>query len=195
MSIEDRRKARHERLLAVGVDMLGSPDGPSASVRGACRAAGLTERYFYESFTDRDQYVRDVYAHVGELARRAITDAVGPAPNPQRAEAPVRAFVELVLDKPSVGRVLLLAPLTEPAILGSGTALIPNFVELVRAELTSLDADEQHLVAVGVVGALTALFVGYLDGTVTTPRDRFVAHCVRLVSRAGERAMIERTYH
>lgn len=195
MNIEERRRARYERLLAVGVDMLGSSDGPSLGVRGACRAAGLTERYFYESFADRDQYVRNVYAHVGELARATIADAVGHARGRERAEAPVRAFVELVLDNPPVGRVLLLAPLTEPAIGGSGVALVPSFVELVRAELTSLDADDQRLVAVGVVGALTALFVGYLDGTITTPRDRFVAHCVRLVSRAGERAMIEQTHH
>lgn len=195
MTIEERRKSRREALLAAGIGLLGSPDGPAASVRGACRAAGLTERYFYESFTDRDQYVRAVYAHVGEQARTTISDAVRTARPRDRAEAPVRAFVELVLDNPSVGRVLLLAPLSEPAIGGSGVALVPSFVELVRAQLTSLDPDEQQLVAVGVVGALTALFVGYLDGTISTPRERFLAHCVQLVSGAAERAMIETTDH
>lgn len=195
MSIEERRKSRHEALLAAGITLLGSPDGPAASVRGACRTAGLTERYFYESFTDRDQYVRAVYQHVGEQARSAITTAVDSSHGHDRAEAPVRAFVELVLDNPSVGRVLLLAPLTEPAIGGSGLALVPSFVELVRAQLTSLTADDQQLVAVGVVGALTALFVGYLDGTITTPREKFLAHCVRLVGSAAERAMIENTNH
>ena len=33
--------------------------------------------------------------------------------------------------------------------------------------------------------------VGYLDGSITTPRERFVAHCVRLVARSARRAMIE----
>ena len=32
--------------------------GPAVTVRAVCRQAGLTERYFYESFTDRDEFVR-----------------------------------------------------------------------------------------------------------------------------------------
>lgn len=195
MSIEERRAHRREKLIAVGIQMLGAPEGPTVSVRGACRTAGLTERYFYESFADRNEYVRTVYTHVGELARRAIADASENAVAPDRAGAPVRAFVDLVLDDPSVGRVLLLAPLSEPALGGRGAALVPSFVELVRARLTSLDPDDQLLVAIGVVGALTALFIGYLDGTITTGREDFVAHCVGLVSRAGERAMIVQNHH
>ena len=190
MTIEERRTSRYDALLAAGIGLLGAADGPAVSVRAACRAAGLTERYFYESFTDRDSYVRAVYAHVGEQARAAIA---GAAYAPDRVEAPVRAFVELVLDNPCVGRVLLQAPLTEPAIGGSGVALVPSFVELVRAQLSALEPEDQQLVAVGVVGALTALFMAYLDGTVAVTRTKFLAHCVRVVSSAAERAMIETT--
>ncbi|MCC8929171.1 TetR/AcrR family transcriptional regulator [Rhodococcus sp. BGS-1C] len=186
MNLDERRQRRHEALLTAGVALLGASDGPSVSVRAACRSAGLTERYFYESFADRDAYVRAVYAHVGEQARTAIAAAAASEPA-DIPEAAVRAFVELVLDHPSVGRVLLLAPLTEPAIGGSGLALVPSFVELVRPHLSAGDDDERHLVAVGVVGALTALFVGYLDGTITTAREKFLAHCVRLVADAGAR--------
>lgn len=193
MNIDERRRQRHESLLAAGIELLGSPDGSAVSVRGVCRSAGLTERYFYESFDDRDSFVRAVYAHVGEQARQAIVDAVESSDQRDRVETPVRAFVELVLDNPSVGRVLLLAPFSESAIGGSGAALLPSFVELVQAQLVTDDPDDRHLIAVGVVGALTALFVGYLDGSITTPREKFVAHCVRLVSGASEHAMIEPT--
>jgi AcrR family transcriptional regulator len=185
MSIDDRRRHRYTTLVDVGTSLLGAPAGPAVSVRAVCRAAKLTERYFYESFTDRDQFVRAVYAQVGERARASIEDAVENARGSAKAEAPVRAFVELVLDDPAAGRVLLLAPLSEPALGGSGAALVPGFVELVRAQLVDMDDDDAQLVAVGVVGALTALFAGYLDGTVTTPREKFVAHCVELVSEAG----------
>ena len=47
-----------------GVTLLGSEGGPALTVRAVCRAAGLTERYFYESFTDRDEFVRAVYDDV-----------------------------------------------------------------------------------------------------------------------------------
>ncbi len=185
MNIDQRRRLRYAALLDAGVDLLGASDGPAVSVRAVCRAASLTERYFYESFDDRDTFVRAVYAHVGELARSTIASAVASADELHRADAPVRAFVELVLDNPALGRVLLLAPLSEAAISGSGAALVPSFVELVRAQLEH-DADgDELLIATGVVGALTALFVGYLDGSIKTPRERFLAHCVRLVSKAG----------
>jgi len=45
---------------------------------------------------------------------------------------------------------------------------------------------EKQLVAVGVVGALTTLFIGYLDGTVAASREQFVAHCVTLVVEANK---------
>ena len=41
------------------------------------------------------------------------------------------------------------------------------------------------MIAVGVVGALTSVFMGYLDGTVVVPRELLVQHCVDLVEHAG----------
>ncbi len=157
------------------------------SVRAACRAAGLTERYFYESFADRDAYIREVYEEVAERARVALVAAVSEAISAtELAELAVRAFVALVLDHPEAGRVLLLAPLREPTLGGRGLALAPNFVALVEAQLGVIeDADERALRALGLVGALTSLFIGYLDGTVTVSRERLIRHCLGLLERAG----------
>lgn len=184
--LDQRRLQRRTRLLEVGVDLLGAADAPGVNVRAACRAAGLTERYFYESFTDRDAYVRAVYAEVGERARAALIAAVGAASDPAEiAEPAVRAFVELVLDHPEAGRVLLLAPLREPALGGRGLDLAPSFVALVQDQLGDLpDPDERALRALGLVGALTSLFIGCLDGTVTVTRERFIRHCLDLLDRA-----------
>lgn len=188
--IEERRAARRDALLAAGVGLLGAEGGAAVSVRAVCRAAALTERYFYESFTDRDEYVRAVYEDVGRQARDALVDAVASSGSPRdRAVAAVSAFVELMVDDPARGRVLLLAPLTEPTLGGRGLELAPAFVLLVHEQLSRLpDPDERQMTAVGLVGALTSLFIGYLDGTITTPRERFVAHCVRLLESAGQQS-------
>src|SRR5262245_10972131 len=49
-----RLSARRNQLLAAGLDLLGSEEHDIAelTVRGVCRRAGLSARYFYESFTD-----------------------------------------------------------------------------------------------------------------------------------------------
>ncbi|TJZ81543.1 TetR/AcrR family transcriptional regulator [Rhodococcus oryzae] len=185
--LDQRRLQRRTRLLEVGVDLLGAAGGPAVSVRAACRAAGVTERYFYESFDDRDAYIRGVYAEVGERARDALVSAVVGAETPTEiAELAVRAFVALVLDHPEAGRVLLLAPLREPALGGRGLELAPSFVVLVQDQLQGVaDPDERALRALGLVGALTSLFIGYLDGTVTVPRETLIRHCLGLLDRAS----------
>ncbi|MCQ4120322.1 TetR/AcrR family transcriptional regulator [Rhodococcus tibetensis] len=187
MTLEDRREARRAALLRVGISLLGGPCGPAVNVRAVCRTASLTERYFYESFTDRDEFVRSVYATVGDEAQAALLGAVASTRTArERAEAAVEAFVELMVDNPERGRVLLLAPLSEPALSRRGMDLMPGFVGLVHDQLSAVDDEvEKQLVAIGVVGALTTLFIGYLDGTVAASREQFVAHCVTLVMEAN----------
>ena len=72
-------------------------------MRAVCRAAGLTERYFYESFTDRDEFVRAVYDDVCS----ASDGGADASDSPRDA---VERFVALMVDDPARGRVLLLAP-------------------------------------------------------------------------------------
>ncbi|SDD76107.1 TetR/AcrR family transcriptional regulator [Actinokineospora iranica] len=186
-TLTDRKAARRLRLLEAGVDLLGAPEGPALSVRAVCRHAKLTERYFYESFPDRDELVLAVYEHVAAAARQALVDAVRSSPPdpPALARAAVTAFVELMVDDPRRGRVLLLAPLTDPALSSRGMALLPAFAALIREQLPEDESEtDREMTAIGLVGALTHLFSAYLDGTLTVDRDQLVDHCVRLLTRA-----------
>ncbi len=70
--LQDRQARRRDDLIAAGIGLLGSPGGPSLTVRAVCRAAELTERYFYESFSDRDEYVAAVYDEVCTAAMSTL---------------------------------------------------------------------------------------------------------------------------
>ncbi|MDT8912602.1 TetR/AcrR family transcriptional regulator [Amycolatopsis sp. PS_44_ISF1] len=184
-TLDDRRAARRGRLVAAGLDLLGTEGSAAVSVRAVCRQAKLTERYFYESFADREELVAAVYEHVGAQAREVLAAAVLGAPDARsRAERAVTAFAELVLDDPRRGRVLLLAPLTDPALTRRGLHLMPVFTALVGEQLTRGDETGRRLVAIGLVGALSNVFIACLDGTLHVSRERLVAHCVRLVLEA-----------
>ena len=98
--LEERRSKRYDALLDAGIELLGAQEGPAVNVRAVCRAAGLTERYFYESFTDRDTFVRAVYAWVGARAQETLENAVAGASPKDAVAAPVRAFVEIVVETP-----------------------------------------------------------------------------------------------
>jgi len=183
--IEDRQALRRDELVAAGVNLLGSEGGPGLTVRAVCRAAGLTERYFYESFADRDDFVRAVYDDVCTRAMATLETATSPR------EA-VERFVALMVDDPVRGRVLLLAPEGEPVLTRSGAEWMPNFINLLQRKLTRItDPVLQNMVATGLIGALTALFTAYLGGRLAATREQFIDYCVAmLMSRATSHSPI-----
>lgn len=186
-SAEERKAERREKLLAAGLEVLGTLGWERTTMTAVCAEARLTERYFYESFTDRGEFVRAVYRDVGARAHEAVAAAVQAHPR-ELARAAVEAFVQLLVDKPSMGRVLLIAPLSDPALSEQGQALVPGFVTLVHDQLSEVvDPQRKEMIALGVVGALTTLFVAYLGGTLTVPRQRLVDHCVALVLDSNRR--------
>ncbi|MCV7150646.1 TetR/AcrR family transcriptional regulator [Mycolicibacterium pyrenivorans] len=178
--LQDRQALRRDELITAGIGLLGSPGGPALTVRAVCRAAGLTERYFYESFTDRDEYVAAVYDDVCNTAMSTLMKSESPRDAVER-------FVALMVDDPARGRVLLLAPEAEPVLARSGAAWIPSFIDLVQRKLTRItDPTTQAMVATGLIGALSALFTAYLDGRLTATREQFIDHCAELLlSRAA----------
>jgi AcrR family transcriptional regulator len=178
--LEDRQALRRDELITAGVQLLGGESGPGVTVRAVCRQAGLTERYFYESFTDRDEFVRAVYDDVCTRAMSALMSATTPR------EA-VEQFVALMVDDPVRGRVLLLAPAVEPVLVRSGAEWMPSFIDLLQRKLTQIgDPVRQKMIATSLIGGLTALFTAYLDGRLTATREQFIDYCVEmLLSRAA----------
>jgi AcrR family transcriptional regulator len=178
--LQDRQALRRDDLVAAGVALLGGEGGPALTVRAVCREASLTERYFYESFADRDEFVRAVYDHVCSTAMSALASADTPRDAVER-------FVTLMVDDPVRGRVLLIAPEREPVLAKSGAEWMPSFIELLQRKLTRItDPAVQAMVATGLVGALSALFTAYLNGRLATTREQFIDYCVdMLLSRAS----------
>jgi AcrR family transcriptional regulator len=178
--LEDRQALRREDLIAAGVGLLGSEGGPALTVRAVCKAAGLTERYFYESFSDRDQFVGAVYDDVCAKAMSTLSSST-------TARDAVERFVALMVDDPTRGRVLLLAPAVEPVLTQSGADWMPSFIELLQHKLTRIaDPAVQAMVATGLIGALTTLFTAYLNGRLAATREQFIDYCVdMLLSRVS----------
>lgn len=176
--LAERQALRREEFVNAGVQLLGDEGGPTLTVRSVCRAAGLTERYFYESFADRDEFVREVY---DDVCTRALATLVS-ASTPQDA---VDRFVSMIFDDPARGRVLLLAPENEPILYHAGARWMPDFIVMLQRTLTRIvDPAVQQMVATGLIGALTALFIAYTNGQLQAARSQFIDFCVDLLRKA-----------
>lgn len=102
LSAEQRQAVRRARLLDAGLELLGTAGWTATTMTAVCREAGLTERYFYESFADRDALAEAVFDRLAVGAREAILVAVavgGDAPR-ARAEAAIGGLVRYLVEDP-----------------------------------------------------------------------------------------------
>lgn len=60
----ERKADRRERLLDAGLELFGTLGYAHTSVRAVSAAAGLNSRYFYESFTSREDLLYSVYQRI-----------------------------------------------------------------------------------------------------------------------------------
>ncbi|MDQ2622374.1 MAG: TetR/AcrR family transcriptional regulator [Actinomycetota bacterium] len=60
-SAEQRRAERRSRLIEAGIELFGSRGYAHTPVKAVCEEAGLTERYFYEAFDDREGLLSEIY--------------------------------------------------------------------------------------------------------------------------------------
>ena len=180
-TLDARRAARRAQLIEAGLDLLASGGGPALTVRAVCRHAKLTERYFYESFADRDELMLAVYDAVTAQALGIIVRSSGSARSPEAvARAAVEAMVDLGISDPRKGQVLFVTSMSEPLLYAKRDELLPVVTALIRDQVPA-HASERHrdLVATGTMGAIGNLFFQYFSGTLASTRDEFVDHCTR----------------
>jgi AcrR family transcriptional regulator len=179
---EQRRARRREQLLDACFDLLGREGVGAVGVRAVCRASGLSERYFYESYDRLDDLVADTYERFsGQLfaAMHAEMDCA-PSPGIGKIEASVRAAIRFLGEDPRRPRIFLTAS-ENPA---EAHGRVPRRVELYRELILALDPsvardDEQlTLTATALTGSQTQLFFAWASGRVDLPEDVFVNYAV-----------------
>src|SRR6202166_921497 len=104
VSADDRRIDRRNRLVRAAFAIAGTEGAGALGVGRVCLAAGLTKRYFYESFAT----LADLESAVVDHAIAVMTAQVEPF-RPDRPGAPphawLQAFVGALVDDECLARV------------------------------------------------------------------------------------------
>lgn len=102
-SFEDRQAERREKLIHAAVQVAGRVGLEGASVAAICAEAGLTARYFYESFPTREAIFVEAYRAVqNELLTRISNKGQGDA---KRA---LTGFFNAIRERQDLARVFLI---------------------------------------------------------------------------------------
>jgi AcrR family transcriptional regulator len=167
----DRVAERRRRFLEAGLDILGSDsDLSELTVRGICRQAGLTLRYFYESFADKDEFVASVFDWViGDIASTTQA-AVSAAPRKERNRAGMANLVRTIADDARIGRFLISSQtnsvlVRKRAETGGLLAMLygQNVAEALGVRQTERGRATAHFAVGGVVQMVSAWLAGDID--------------------------------
>ncbi|MFL6673387.1 MAG: TetR/AcrR family transcriptional regulator [Massilia sp.] len=109
MSHDQRRAKRRGQLVAAAIAVYGERGYRQATIKAVCEAAGLTERYFYESFANSEELLIASYNAVAAKVSEEITRAAAAAgrSRTERARAMLWAYFSALRNEPRSARMFL----------------------------------------------------------------------------------------
>ncbi|MFD5178114.1 TetR/AcrR family transcriptional regulator [Nocardia sp. NPDC058379] len=178
---EGRAADRRARLIDVGVDMVGTQGVSALGMRSVCRTAGLSQRFFYESFADTEGLLHAVY----QAALSRLEEAVAPAAASGDLHAVFEAAARLMEADPRICRILLIEPVADARLRGYVRETIPAITLAVLGDRVTGSPDDPgvRMRFSALFGALISLFVEWTEGSLGTDRDAFATHVTAVATQ------------
>jgi AcrR family transcriptional regulator len=181
-SQDQRRAERRGRLIAGAIAVYGERGYHQATVKAVCEAAGLTERYFYESFSNSealliDSYNTVTYGVLGEILRAGQAAGRGRV---ARSRAMLHAYFAALQREPQSARVFLVE------IRGVSRAVDQAFDASLRAighevaRVLGSRAANDELLQAGVIGGVIHIALRWIEDGYQPPIGRAVETALRL---------------
>lgn len=186
----DRVAGRRAALLDAGLELLGGAESSDVAVRAVCRGAGLASRYFYESFTDKDDFVGAVFDWViADLAGN--TQAVVAAAPPEHQTRVGMANIVGTVDRdPRIGRLLFSAQPANTVLVRKRAESSALFAMLsgrhVGHALRVAENDRIKAAAHFVVGGVGQTIGAWLAGAIQLTSAQLIDHLAALLDELAD---------
>jgi AcrR family transcriptional regulator len=184
-----RVAARRASFLAAGRDLLGRVGLGGTTVRGLCDAAGLNQRYFYESFPSVEALAAEVADAIAEEVIEQATAAVSRLEARDvraRAHAVFSTLIGFVAEQPTAARIMFVET------SGNGPELAAwrqkmlyrgaqvNELLMLRDDDGDDDLDPatalaDHVTAIMITGGVIEVLVAWLDGNVDAEPEQLAS--------------------
>ncbi|MEW5736797.1 MAG: TetR/AcrR family transcriptional regulator [Thermodesulfobacteriota bacterium] len=185
-----RLEGRRRKLIEAGLTAFGTLGYAKASIKGICNLAGLTERYFYESFGSKEELLAAVYQDVVEgLMPLALERLEEPFAKPSEIVCDtLRIYFTAMKEDPRKARMLYIevlgvSPAIDRAYQEATRRLAGIIVRVMGLAFPGLDwrALSRTIVPTGLTGALTLIAINWILEEFKTPLDDILAQVTFLV--------------
>lgn len=200
MTTSEREQRRREQFLAAGLEVFGERGWAAATVLDVCRAAKLSQRYFYEQFASREALFLAVVDRAAEEIEEVVrAAAIAPGRSPQeRAEGVLTALAERFVADPRTVRVTLVESLATPEFRARRAELVEGFGALAARLMVGLSPDPARvdrrslqLSALVISGGVAEALIASATGRAPASAAELVAHLTRLYTAAAAMAAVD----
>jgi AcrR family transcriptional regulator len=180
---EERRAQRRMQLIGAGIAVYGERGYRQATVKAVCEAAGLTERYFYESFANSEELLIACFNAVTYAVLEQIMEGARQAGRARgaRARAMLHAYFSALQREPRSARVFLVE------IRGVSRAVDKAFDSALRAigeevgrAVLAPGTPPDPLLQAGIVGGVIHIALHWIEDDYTPDIERVIDSALRL---------------
>lgn len=186
LSQEERCADRRQRLIAAAIDVYGAQGFRQSPVKAICAAAGLTERYFYESFGNSEELLLAAYGAAIDILVTEMTQAAQQAgqDRARRAHAMLHAYFDALKRNPPAARLILVEIRgVSPAATDAYTDTLRGVARMV-GDIFSTDGEKVHdLFALGVVGGISLIALQWIQQGYAPSVEELIGIALQLGSK------------
>jgi len=186
----ERKERRRRALQDAAFDLVADGGWDRVTVRAVCGRARLNDRYFYESFADRDALLLATRDAIAIDALRTLQASIAATAPEDRVRGVVEAVIDFFIADPRRGH-LMFDP--HPALRGRRTEMLRTLSRIVADQAGELLADaapepDRELGALTLVSGTMEVFASWLRGEVDITRDHLADFLVAMVNTTGDLA-------
>ncbi|HSV41326.1 MAG TPA: TetR/AcrR family transcriptional regulator [Nocardioidaceae bacterium] len=179
----ERTAERRRQLLDAGFRLLGGEGAAAVTVRGVTRTSGVSPKYFYDSFPDRETLLIAVWDEQYAELRVVVDAAVNNAPGDfsSRMRAALLATADWLVEVPARGRAMLRETMADDLLRRHARKRLPELVveTAVLSDdggvlLGSLPPERLSTSVTALSGAIVNLFLEWTGGGLQISREQLV---------------------
>lgn len=193
-SAPDRARERREKLIAAGFELIGRKGFKAATVRAVCAEADLTQRYYYEAFSDAEDMLIEIYhRQLLRIESTLIQAALGPGNIAEKPAQVLDAFLTLLEQDPRIGRVVFFEILgVSPKVDKIYLAGSEKFVGLIAASLIPFLSKlakplNAELLARAAVGGVIHVATHWQLSNFATSKQKIIDNLTTILEIADEK--------
>ncbi len=152
----------------------------------APRQARVTVRYFYESFTDKDDFVASMFDWVIADIAATTTAAVTAAPLKEQSRAGMANIVRTIAADTRVGRLLFSSQLSNPVVVRKRAESGALMAMLLLQHTGAFGAQNNDAIAAishFAVGGVEQTITAWLAGDITLDSDQLVDRLAAIIDQ------------